>query len=217
MVGYSHSLTDIGLRSKSVPYSRIATYPIFCIMGAHKIVKETFSTRGNFVKSMQLSRPLLQTKGFTLIELLVVIVIIGVLSAIALPGYLNQAAKARGSEAKSSVGTINRSQQAYRLEKSSFAGTLTNLDVKLSGKFYSYNVGTATATDSSVQAVNLSTDLKSYSGAIAQVVAGGVDFFGQVVCESTSINGVIPTPVAPTSAGVAPANGSSCTNGTIVN
>jgi len=186
-------------------------------MGAHKIIKETFSTRGNFVKSMQLSRPLLQTKGFTLIELLVVIVIIGVLSAIALPGYLNQAAKARGSEAKSSVGTINRSQQAYRLEKSSFAGALTNLDVKLSGKFYSYSVGTATATDSSVQAVNLSTDLKSYSGAIAQIVAGGVDFFGQVVCESTSINGVIPTPVAPTSAGVAPANGSSCINGTIVN
>ena len=169
------------------------------------------------MKSIHLTRSILQTKGFTLIELLVVIVIIGVLSSIALPGYLNQTAKARGSEARSSIGSINRSQQAYRLEKSSFSGALTNLDTKISGKFYSYSVGTATATDASVSAVNLSTDIKSYSGAVTQTVAGGVDFFGQVVCESFSPNGAIPNPVAPTLAGTAPANGSSCAGGTIVN
>jgi type IV pilus assembly protein PilA len=66
-------------------------------------------------------------KGFTLIELLVVIIIIGILSAIALPAFLNQASKAKQSEAKQALGAINRGQQAYRLENVQFAPLLTDL------------------------------------------------------------------------------------------
>ncbi|MCX5963441.1 MAG: prepilin-type N-terminal cleavage/methylation domain-containing protein, partial [Cyanobacteria bacterium] len=45
--------------------------------------------------------------GFTLIELLVVIIIIGILASIALPSFLNQANKAKQSEAKTYVGSMN--------------------------------------------------------------------------------------------------------------
>lgn len=76
-------------------------------------------------------------EGFTLIELLVVIIIIGILSAIALPSFLNQANKAKQSEAKTYVGSMNRAQQAFYLEQNKFAEN---------GEFGSLGLGIATQT-----------------------------------------------------------------------
>jgi type IV pilus assembly protein PilA len=141
--------------------------------------------------------------GFTLIELLVVIVIIGILGAIGLPSYLNQAAKVRGSEAMSNLGTINRGQQAYRLQQSTFANALTNLDARISGKFYTYTLVSASATGASATANTVAgqpTDLKQYSSAIAQ----SGDFFGQAICESVNIAtnpGLATAPTAPNTEG----------------
>ena len=45
-------------------------------------------------------------KGFTLVELMIVIVIVGILSAVALPNFLNQTAKAKATECTTKGGTI---------------------------------------------------------------------------------------------------------------
>jgi len=42
-----------------------------------------------------------------LVELLVVVIIIGILTAIALPTFLNQTVKAKQAEAKNTIGTVN--------------------------------------------------------------------------------------------------------------
>ena len=45
-------------------------------------------------------------KGFTLVELMIVIVIVGILSAVALPNFLSQTNKAKATECTSKGGTI---------------------------------------------------------------------------------------------------------------
>jgi type IV pilus assembly protein PilA len=67
--------------------------------------------------------------GFTLIELLVVILIIGILAAIAIPAFLSQTSKANDSAAKTQVGTMQTTEQAWAAEnKGSYVGgTLAKL------------------------------------------------------------------------------------------
>ena len=81
-------------------------------------------------------RNLLQ-KGFTLVELMIVIVIVGILSAVALPNFLNQTKKAAATEASQQVSSVFRQAHTFVLENGSlgtvdttcedYAGTLTTL------------------------------------------------------------------------------------------
>jgi type IV pilus assembly protein PilA len=132
--------------------------------------------------------------GFTLIELLVVIIIIGILSAIALPSFLNQAAKAKQTEAKTYVSSVNRAQQAYRIEKSTFAGTITDLEIGIptATTDYTYTLGAASATTSTILATSGDSSLKNFSGGVSVLSTGQTS---AAACQTLS-PGTAPTPPA---------------------
>lgn len=154
-------------------------------------------------------------KGFTLIELLVVIVIIGILSTIAISSLFNQNVKAKQTEAKQNIALINKNQNSYRAENSSFASSfdvlgLGNISGNTTGSTtnYSYTIGGSVDTFT-ITASPSDTALRGYSG-------GGVRFanpaqqsvIGTVLCEMKIVGTVATTP------SVTPGSTPTCINAT---
>ena len=154
-------------------------------------------------------------EGFTLIELLVVIIIIGILSAIALPSFLNQANKVKQSEAKQYLASINKGQQAYYAENSDFIKQVDDMNklglgIKTATSNYTYTLGDMKVGDESgVKAwtTKAGNGLKPYAGLVYLVDASGAKTSETVLCEgdaaSTDANADTAEPTVPGTADAA--------------
>ncbi|WP_448572035.1 type IV pilin-like G/H family protein [Trichothermofontia sp.] len=155
--------------------------------------------------------------GFTLIELMVVILIVTILSAIAIPSFLNQANKAKQSEAKTHINTFVRAQQAYYLEQQTFAPSLELLVIGIPSQTHHYQyvaAGPYNAAAANEHIVVFGNTLQSpLKGYVGMVQVGMITAIGEattlaVLCEN-NLPGLGSVPVPTTTI-----SGPSCSPGT---
>ena len=99
--------------------------------------------------------PVQKSPGFTLIELLVVVLIIGILSAVALPQYEKAVEKSRSAQALTLLRSFYNAQQAYYMANGVYASKIDDLDLSISwtgsSKWYDGATDTKSNEDWSLQ------------------------------------------------------------------
>ncbi len=76
----------------------------------------------------------MKNTGFTLIELLVVVLIIGILSAVALPQYQRAVDKSRYVQVMTMSNSLSNAAEVYRLANGEFPMTFEDMDIEFKGE-----------------------------------------------------------------------------------
>ena len=84
----------------------------------------------NLASRFTMRCPGMTRKGFTLIELLVVVLIIGILSAVALPSYQKAVEKSRAVQAVVLVKSIRDAAEVYYMANGTYPSSIDDLDIE---------------------------------------------------------------------------------------
>ncbi|MEE8186769.1 MAG: prepilin-type N-terminal cleavage/methylation domain-containing protein [Nitrososphaerales archaeon] len=128
---------------------------------------------------------LTKKEGFSLVELMIVLVIVGILAAIAVPIYTNQAKKARMGEADAALGTIRTQLRVYYGENGSYPATTEDVvgaswnDIatgELEGKYFQDASYTYAGTDSTYEITCDAGDVLNFDRVMNQggELSGGI-------------------------------------------
>ena len=116
-----------------------------------------------------------EEKGFTLIELLVVVIILGILTAIAIPSYLSFRGRAEDSANRANVRSIIPSVESYYADNNSYSGlTLAALQTTYDQalNLSQYTLNGVTDTNYCVQSPQNGSHVWHKAGPAAPIVAG---------------------------------------------
>lgn len=105
-------------------------------------------------------------KGFTLIELMITVVIIGVLSSIAYPAYVEYVLRAKRADAKAGLLILQLAQEKFRANSPVYAATIDSARSSTTspGGHYTLAVDSADATNYSLTATPKSPHSDSKCG-----------------------------------------------------
>lgn len=123
-----------------------------------------------------MNSPRPQQSGLTLIELLIVVVIIGILSAVAVPSYLNYLAEARRTDAEAVLVESAQVLERYYTEQNTYVGgSLPFAEAPKDGttKYFDISFGAGpTATSYTIRAVPKGAMLNDACGTLTLTNTG---------------------------------------------
>ncbi|MBR2864912.1 MAG: prepilin-type N-terminal cleavage/methylation domain-containing protein [Elusimicrobiaceae bacterium] len=143
------------------------------------------------------------SKGFTLIELLVVVLIIGILSAVALPQYTIAVKKTRTMSLLPLIRAIDSAEKVYYLETGAYTNQWDNLSIEMPGgasksgnsmvykNFVCYFQGGSTGgpSDSSLYCACTDSDtpqIEKYFASMQYICWAEQDSMAEKICKSIS-------------------------------